>query len=172
MVLEPILTVSDADELATIGRSTVQGVYDQALADLTAAKDLLDGFGANGTSISTYTVSAMLSRIHLQQGDFADAAEEADRVIASGEYALAPTPLAPFNVAANTGEDVFAIQQTALSNAGNSNAGLATFYARLFGSGRGDVQVQQAFLDTFEEGDLRAGLQDDLFIDRHYWQCG
>ncbi|MDN5205188.1 RagB/SusD family nutrient uptake outer membrane protein [Fulvivirgaceae bacterium BMA10] len=163
LVLQPTLTAVDADALKTLGRSTVSAVYSQILDDLTQAKSLISAdLGANGTNISTYTVSAILSRVYLQQGNFALAAQEADRVISSEEYALAATPIGAFNNAANIGEDVFAIQQTSLSNAGTNNAGLTTFYARLFGNGRGDVQVQQAHLDEYEAGDLRGGLQNDL----------
>lgn len=163
LVLQPTLTTVDADALKTLGRSTVSEVYSQILDDLTKAKSLIStNLGRNGSNISTYTVSAILSRVYLQQGNFALAGQEADRVIGSGEYNLASTPLAAFNNAGNTPEDVFAIQQTALSNAGTNNAGLTTFYARLFGNGRGDVQIQQAHLDEYETGDLRGGLQGDL----------
>ncbi len=163
LVLQPTLTTEDADALKTLGRSTVANVYTQILDDLNQAKSLIStDLENNGSNISTYSVSAILSRVYLQQGNFAMAAEEADRVIASGVYSLAANPLAAFNNAGNTPEDVFAIQQTALSNAGTNNAGLTTFYARLFGNGRGDVQVQQTHLDEYEDGDLRGGLQDNL----------
>ncbi|MEM9326411.1 MAG: RagB/SusD family nutrient uptake outer membrane protein [Bacteroidota bacterium] len=162
LVLEPILDVASADAVASLGRGSVSDVYEQVLSDLMTAKTLLEDFGTNGISLSTYAVSAILSRVHMQQGNFTDAAAEASRVVESGEYLLNPSPLGAFNAASNTPEDVFAIQQNSLSNAGTNNAGLTTFYARLFGAGRGDVQVQQAFIDSFEDGDLRGGLQNDL----------
>ena len=151
-----------AEKLGLIGRSTVKDVYDQVIADLVKAETLLENAGTNGSSISTYAVSAILSRVYLQQGEFAKAAQSADRVIQSGEYSLNANPLRAFNSPSNSSEDVFAIQQTALSNAGTSNGGLATFYARLNGSGRGDMQVQEAFFDLFEPGDRRGQLEEDL----------
>ena len=163
LVLTPTVTAADADATANLGRSTVSLVYTQILDDLTIAKDLLsEELGTNGTNISTYTVSAILSRVYLQRGEYANAANEASRVIESGLYSLNPNPLGSFNNAANSAEEVFAIQQTSLSNAGTNNGGATTFYARLFGVGRGDIQVQQTFIDSFEPGDARGGLQDDL----------
>ncbi|MCV9389039.1 RagB/SusD family nutrient uptake outer membrane protein [Reichenbachiella ulvae] len=163
LVLTPTITVEDADALMEQGRSTVAAGYQQVLDDLLEAKGLIDvSYGKNGTSISTYTVSAVLSRVYLQRGEFALAAQEADRVIQSGEYTLGDDPIKAFNNVSNGPEDVFTIQQTALSNSGTSNGGLATFYARLFGSGRGDVQVQATHFTNYETGDLRSGLQDDL----------
>lgn len=162
LVLSAVNTTEDAEKLTLIGRSTVKAVYDQVISDLIKAKGLLEDEGANGTKISTYAVSAILSRVYLQQGEYAKAAEEANRVIESGFYSLGPSPLRVFNTPSNSSEDVFAIQQSALSNAGTSNGGLATFYARLNGSGRGDMQVQEAFFDLFEPGDLRGQIEDDL----------
>jgi hypothetical protein len=162
LVLKPINTVADADALVTIGRSTVTAVYTQVISDLTDAKELLEEFGKNGSNFSTYVASAILSRVYLQRGEFELAAEEADRVIGSGEYSLVAEPLAAFNNTANTKEDVFAIQQTSLSNAGTSNGGISTFYANLNGLGRGDMQVQEQHFDLYENGDTRAGLQEDL----------
>lgn len=162
LVLKSINTVAEAEATANLGRSTVAAVYAQVIDDLTQAEVLLEPFGSNSTSISTYTASAILSRVYLQQGEFELAAQAADRVINSGLYSLVPSPLSGFNNSANSAEDIFAIQQTALSNAGTSNGGLSTFYASLNGNGRGDIQVEDAHLAIYEANDLRGGLQDDL----------
>ncbi|GJM36493.1 MAG: membrane protein [Saprospiraceae bacterium] len=162
LVLKSINSVADAEATANLGRFTVAQVYTQVIDDLMRAETLLAPFGSNGTRISTYTASAILSRVYLQQSEFGLAAQAADRVISSDLYSLVPSPLSAFNNSANSTEDIFAIQQTALSNAGTNNAGLATFYARLNGSGRGDIQIQESQLALFEAGDLRGGLQEDL----------
>jgi hypothetical protein len=154
--------VAEADALKTIGRSTVAAVYTQIINDLEAAQTLLTPFDKNGTDISAYAAAAMLSRVYLQQANFPKAAAKADFVIQSELYELAGEPLDAFNNTANTKEDIFAIQQTALSNAGTSNGGLATFYASLNGTGRGDMQVQEEHFDIYEPGDNRSGLQEDL----------
>jgi len=162
LVLQAIVTTEDAEATANLGRFTVAEVYQQVISDLERSESLLAPSGTNGSFFSTYAASAILSRVYLQQGNFAMAAEKADRVIQSGLYSLVDDPLGAFNNPSNTPEDVFAVQQSTLRNAGLSNAGLATFYARLNGSGRGDMQVQQPQFDLYEEADLRGGLQDDL----------
>jgi starch-binding outer membrane protein, SusD/RagB family len=111
---------------------------------------------------STYVASAMLSRVYLQQGEFELAAEEANRVIESGLFALAATPLQAFNKNSIIDEYVFALKQTPTSNAGQSNYGIATFYASLNGTGRGDIIMLDQHLAKYEPGDLRSGI-DSLF---------
>jgi starch-binding outer membrane protein, SusD/RagB family len=59
----------------------------------------------------------------------------------------------------NTNEDIFAIQQSTISNAGTSNSGLATHYACLYGQGRGDIIINNQHLARYEEGDLRGSVQ-------------
>ena len=157
--VNPTVTEEDAQP---VPRSTVAQVYTQVIEDFTSAKSLLESFEQNGSRISTYAVSAMLSRVYLQQGEYQKAAEEANRVIASGLYKLVDAPLKAFNNPNNSVEDVFAIQQNAKSNAGTSNGGLATFYARLNGFGRGDMQIQQQHIDKYEPGDLREGIDTTL----------
>lgn len=157
--LEPSVTEEDAQPTL---RSSVAEVYAQVLEDLTQAKALLEPYGQNDIRISTYTVSAVLSRVYLQQGAYQLAAEEASRVIESGIYSLVDEPMKAFNSASNTEEDVFALQLNANSTSGTSNSGLATFYARLNGFGRGDMQVQAQHLAKYEPGDLRSGVDTSL----------
>ncbi len=157
--LTPTVTEEDAE---VIQRATVAEVYAQVIEDLTQARDLLVPYDQNGTRISSYTVSAILSRVYLQQSEFAKAAMEADRVIASGLYSLVDEPLKAFNNQSNTTEDIFALQLNSNSNVGDGNTGLTTFYARLNGVGRGDMQVQPQHLAKYEAGDLRKGLDTTL----------
>lgn len=162
LVLTPVNTVAEADALKTIGRSTVAAVYAQVINDLEQAQTLLTPFDKNGTNVSAYAAAAMLSRVYLQQANYPKAAEKADFVIASELFELSGEPLDAFNNTANSKEDIFAIQQSTLSNAGTSNGGVATFYASLNGTGRGDMQVQEPHFNIYEDGDLRGLVQDDL----------
>ncbi len=164
LVLDPILTVSDAEALGNIGRSNVAAVYTQVISDLQDAKSLLSE-DRNGTDLSSNAASAILSRVYLQQGNYTQAAIEANTVIQRDLYELTATPLAAFNNTANSSEDIFAIQQSTLSNAGTNNGGLTTFYASLNGPGRGDMQVDTLWIASYEAGDLRGGLQTDLSDD-------
>mgnify|MGYP001813989941 CR=1 FL=1 len=151
----------NVDDVTYPTRATVEAVYAQALADLGDAETLLDGLGGNDGYISTYSASAYLSRIYLQQGRYEEAAQKADRVIQSGEYALVEDPLEAFNNKSFVSEDVFAIRQTETSNHGESNGGLSTHYASLAGQGRGDVEINSAFLDNYGPNDRRGGLMTE-----------
>ena len=161
IILTPTLVVGDAVEVT---RNTVAECYDQAIADLTAAKTLLDSYGQNGVDVSTYAASAILSRIYLQQGNFSAAATEANRVIEQGGYSLMASPRLAHNNASNIPEDIFALQQNTASNVGN----LTVMYASLNDGGRGDYEIRSPFFDMFEAGDLRAGYQGASQMDDSY----
>ncbi len=150
-----------AEDVTFPTRATVEAVYAQAITDLGDAETMLHGFEGNDGYISTYSASAYLSRIYLQQGKYEEAAQKADRVIQSGEYALVEDPLEAFNNKGFVSEDVFAIRQTETSNHGESNGGLSTHYASLAGQGRGDVEINSAFLDNFGPNDRRGGLMTE-----------
>ncbi|RKD96901.1 RagB/SusD family nutrient uptake outer membrane protein [Marinifilum flexuosum] len=164
ILLDPVEGESD---VTYPGRSSVGDVYSRVLSDLTGAETLFTTYHtATGDSRMTYlnanVVKAVLARVYLQMGDYANATIKANDVIQSGSYGLVDAPLKAFNNSSYTPEDIFALQQTALSNAGESNAGLTTHYASLAGNGRGDMEMTSDFLDLFEVGDLRGGLTTDL----------
>ncbi len=152
IVLTPTLVAADAAE---VERNTVEQCYTQAITDLTAAKTLLESYGNNGTSLSTYAASAILSRVYLQQGNFTAAATEANRVIEQGGYGLMPTPRQAHNNAGNVAEDIFAFQNNTASNVGT----LAVMYASLNDAGRGDYEIREPFMSLFEADDLRGSYQ-------------
>ena len=135
-------------------RATVAQVYAQVITDLTDAENLLPE--DNGFFASKYAAAAMLSRVYLQQGDYANAAAAASRVIDGGLYSLTPTyveafPFNPLNtseVIGNTSEDVFAIQVTATQGVNSFNTYFSPF-------GRGDIDINPDYLAQFEAGDER-----------------
>ena len=159
IVLKPT-TVIGADSYPS--RSTVAQVYAQAIADLTDAETKLTtstSFYAN-----TYSASAILARIYLQQGQYAKAVTEATKVISSGAYSLVanyadefPFPNQNAVHVDNTTEDIFAIQVTAQQGVNDLN----TFYASSDYAGRGDISVRSTFLDEFEEGDGRLAVYNE-----------
>jgi len=152
LVLTPTSVVSDA---VPVARNTVEQCYTQAEDDLQIARDLLpDMNGVYGSSLAT---SAVLARLYLQMGNYPLAASEANRVIESGNFGLAATPLKAFNNSENSVEDVFAIQK----NINSSIGWLTVMYASLAGAGRGDYEIQQVFLDRFDPSDLRGAFQED-----------
>ncbi len=152
LMLTPTKDVADA---VNVPRNTVEEGYSQALDDLTAARDLLPE--ENDVYASSLAASAILARIHLQMGNYASAATEANQVIQSGLFSLTNTPLKAFNNSSNSPEDIFAFQNNVASN----NPWLAVMYASLNGAGRGDYEIQQVFLDRFDPSDERGMFQEN-----------
>lgn len=159
------LTANKTEEQASqqLARATVGEVYAQVLADLRAAEQLLPEENPRGNGrVSKFSAKAMLARVYLQQGNYAQARNLANEVIEDGAsvgLTLTPSVTAPFRVR-NSSESLFEIQQNDQYNAGTANDGLTTFFAPS-NKGRGDVAVLAAFLDQFEPTDLRgpdAGL--------------
>jgi hypothetical protein len=152
IVLTPTSSVTDASK---VKRNTVAEVYAQAIADLTDAKAKLPG--SNGFYATTYAASAMLARIYLQKGDYANAVAEATLVINSGKYSLTSAyadafqPLSSPAPVSNTSEDVFAMQV----NTSSGNNSFQEFYSA---NGRGDITINKSFLNEFEAGDDRLQL--------------
>jgi tetratricopeptide (TPR) repeat protein len=149
IVLTPSLS---SDDNADVSRNTVGEVYAQAIEDLTAARDLLPE--KNTVYATTYAASAMLARIYLQQENYEGALAEADRVISSNRYKLVPDYEDVFAQDDNTTEDIFAIQ---VSNQDGGNAMNTYFSTALYG-GRGDIQIEQQFYDSYAADDLRSDL--------------
>ena len=152
IVLDPTRApIGDEDKKP---RAKVSEVYAQVISDLTEAEALLPE--ENGFFATKYSAAAMLSRVYLQKGDYANAAAAASRVIESGYFALTPSYLDafPYNpdntneVIGNTEEDVFAIQVTNSQGTNSFN----TYFSPL---GRGDIDISQSFLDEFEPDDER-----------------
>lgn len=155
LVLTPSTNVDQAT--AQTPRSTVAQTYAQAIDDLTKAASLLPG--DNGTRADKYSALAFLSRIYLQQGNYAKALDASNQVIQSGNFRLSPSVTGPFRNR-NTSESLFEIQQNDQNNAGTSNDGLTTLYASLptpdgGAVGRGDVQVNTPFVNQYSETDAR-----------------
>ncbi|MFT3949782.1 MAG: RagB/SusD family nutrient uptake outer membrane protein [Agriterribacter sp.] len=150
-----IKTKATKDETAAFeqkARNTVAEVYAQVISDLTGAVQKLPE--ENGTRVNKYTAYAFLSRVYLQMHEYSNALAAADEVIESSAFELNASISAVFDNK-NTKESIFEIQQNDQNNAGTANDGMATFYASLVGIGRADVRMVSAFLDTYDENDLR-----------------
>lgn len=125
-----------------VPRSSVAAVYSQVITDLTTAEArLTTSSGFNTFSATRFACAALLARVYLQQGDFANAAAAANRAAAGtfrlngyyGDnfgYALATNSTS--SLVGNTPEDIFTIQINAQSGTNQLNV----FYAR---NRRGDV---------------------------------
>ncbi|WP_431214186.1 RagB/SusD family nutrient uptake outer membrane protein [Puia sp. P3] len=156
LVLKPTYSY-DSSAAGKPSRATVQQTYSQIVADLTAAAALLPSSNSDFRA-DVYSAHAMLSRVYLNMGRYADAAAHADTVIASKNFALT-TFDKTFNIDGNSTEDVFAIQQNTQSNAGTANNGLTTFYSPYETGGRGDAQVSPLYSGVFDDpNDVRLGF--------------
>ncbi|MEJ0030084.1 MAG: RagB/SusD family nutrient uptake outer membrane protein [Bacteroidota bacterium] len=113
LVLKPTNAITD-ESYPT--RATVEQIYQQVIADLTRAESLMLEYaesddGSENDPYATHgAAAAILSRVYLGMGDFANARDAADRVIASGNYSLTDTYEEAFNNASNSTEDIFAMQ--------------------------------------------------------------
>ncbi|MHA4843340.1 RagB/SusD family nutrient uptake outer membrane protein [Flavitalea antarctica] len=157
LVLEPVYGYDASKHNPS--RATVDAVYKQVLADLTAAAADLPEIGETARA-GKYSALAFLSRVHLSMLNYSGAATAANEVILSDEFGLNVNFSGAFNNANNTVEDIFAIQQTSQSNSGTNNNGMNTFYAAYtlappLISGRGDVQVSTAYPGLFGLTDVR-----------------
>lgn len=146
-------TNTEAEAFEKVPRSTVKEVYDLVIADLTKAATLLPE--ENEKRASRYAALAFLSRVYLQQGNYAAAIAAANEVIESGLFKLNASVSAVFTNK-NTDESIWEIQQNEQNNAGTSNNGMATFYASKPGIGRADVRITASFVaNSYPAGDLR-----------------
>lgn len=146
-------TIGDISAANRVPRSTVQQTYDLILDDLTQAKALLPK--KNEVYATTYAASAILSRVYLQMEDYANARDEANMVIASGQYSLTDTYKEAFNNTSNSLEDIFAMQVTAQDDQNDMHL----FWSiGDFGARDGDVEILDKHLNLYDSNDDRLAL--------------
>ena len=153
IVLTPTRSI---DAASIVARNSVAEVYAQVIKDLTDAEAKLPA--TNGFFATKYSAAAILARVYLQQGDYANAAQAANRVIASGKYALngsyadefPSSPNGPVPIS-NTSEDIFAVQVNATQGINDFN----TFYSS---NGRGDITINDVHLNLYETNDDRLNM--------------
>ncbi|MBK9510659.1 MAG: RagB/SusD family nutrient uptake outer membrane protein [Cytophagaceae bacterium] len=150
LVTTPTRGVTDIDNRP---RATVEAVYNLVLEDLKSAESLLEagfspGFATKGA------VQALMARVYLQQGKYAEARDAANKVINSGEYQLTSTFEEAFSDDTNDDEAIFKIIVTDQDGSNSMN----TFYAPSTYQGRGDVRVQNKHLAVYEADDSRGSF--------------
>jgi len=148
IILKPTRVVTEADNVA---RNSVEQVYAQVIADLTKAEQLLPV--SNGIFATKGAAAAMLSRVYLMQGRYAEARDAANRVIASGRYAMARNFADVFTESSSdyAREHIFRIVVTDQDGVNAMN----TYYASAAFQGRGDIRIQTKHLDLYAPGDIR-----------------
>lgn len=145
LVLTPTVTIT---EQSKVKRNTVAQVYAQVMADLTDAEAKLPQ--TNGFYATKAAAAAMLARVYLQQRNYTNALNAANRAITNSGASLTSSYADAFGIT-NTNEDIFAIQVTSTSGA----QGFNEFYSS---SQRGDIQIEDKHLDLYELDDDRLNL--------------
>ncbi len=150
IVLEPTQGITDENN---VPRSTVEEVYNQIIGDLTKAEAQLPE--DNDWRASSGSAAALLARVYLQKGDYANARDAANRVITSGAYSLVGNYASVFNRDNNSSEDIFSVQITTQDGLNNMN----TFFATpQFGGRDGDIEILPGHLNLYNANDDRLDL--------------
>lgn len=156
LILNPTLVV---DESSNVARNSVKEVYDRVVADLVKAESLLPS--SNSRYANKWAAAAMLSRVHLMLGNYAQARDAASRVITGSGRTLASTFnslwFTYINLGGTTpGEYLFSMKVT---NQDGVNA-INTYFGRTIGSipgtaGRSDCKIRASHIAKYEAGDQR-----------------
>ncbi len=162
LVLEPF-----EGELTFPARATLNEVHSQiekdlleALPHLNKASEFGDPSEARGRA-TVGAAQALLSRLHLYRGNWAKAEEYARAVLADNSYQLA----SDYSFySANTSEDVFTIQNSAIDNGRTGSGGLASYYRPTSDGGRGDAPFSDELIAAYGENKDAAGN----IIDKRY----
>lgn len=142
------ITISDY-----VSRNTVEEVYNQVIADLTLAASLLPE--NNGVYATKEAANALLARVYLQKGDYADSRDASNAVISSGLYSLMTNYADEFNNDNNTAEDIFATQ----INTQDRISSMTEFFSiPEYGGGDGDIDILDGHLNLYSPGDTRRDL--------------
>ena len=139
------------DETSFVSRATVEECYTQILGDLAQAKSLLPD--ENGARAGKYTAAALMARVYLQMGRYAEARDNANEVIGSGLFSLLPDYAQLWNNEDNTSEDIYAVQ---ISNQDFTEATMTVFFSvPAYGGRDGDIEIEQKHLDLYDPTDQR-----------------
>jgi hypothetical protein len=136
------------DESSYPTRATQQESYAFIVQDLEEAATLLAATRANGRATQG-AVNALLARIYLEDGKYAQARDKATAVIDNTTYVLTPTFREMF-ANKNTSESIFELQFTV----NNSNSLAFWFFPTAIG-GRLGFAPSPGLYDAFEAGDTR-----------------
>lgn len=141
----PVILTPTVEEPA---RNTIEEVYTQVITDLTTARPLL-------TNESIYRFSqdaadALLARVYLYKGDYANAEQSATQVINSGRYTITDDIIGAFE-APGSSEEIFTLQFVATETNGADNLG------QIYNpDGYGDIRVASDLIDLYGADDERA----------------
>jgi len=146
----PLLTATDYRTTSIAPRTSVTEIYGLIKSDLLVAENLLADtyLGAINVRPSKFTASALLARVYLFLGDWANAEAESSYVINSGNYKLESDL-----------NNVFVIGSTEaiwqLSHTGFNTYEGFTFIPSSFPSSKPALALTPSLYNSIESGDLR-----------------
>jgi tetratricopeptide (TPR) repeat protein len=162
IVLTPTkVTNPTPEEISALAvrRNTVAEVYAQVIEDLTRAEALLPV--SNTYYANRPAAAAMLSRVYLMQGDYANALAAANRAITTQNTLVTPWTSLYNNFinttsSQNPPEYLFTIRVTEQDGASALNTYYGTTVASIPGTaGRSDVRILERHRQQYEAGDVR-----------------
>src|SRR5690606_14381359 len=155
-------TPEDVINMTLPDRATVKETYEQVVADLKKAEELLAG--TSHIRASKGAAQAMLSRVYLyMSGTYESPNREyaqlsvdyANKVINSGEYALLPREqFMKYNTLTpeNNPETIFAVKRVAAEFSGYDHYyGVGGMYANIGGMGGGAMYASAEYIDLLNE---------------------
>lgn len=147
----PLVTTTDYSINARLPRATATAIYAQVLADLNdAVKKLPTTYPSSGqVRANFYTAQALLAKVHLYQGNWKAAYDEADSVITQGGFRL-ETDLK--NVFLDGSQE--AIWQVPIQNQ-YQGTGEAMNFIPYSSNQTPNYVVTDSLLNQFESGDMR-----------------
>ncbi|WP_340104463.1 RagB/SusD family nutrient uptake outer membrane protein [Rhodohalobacter sp. 8-1] len=146
LLLEPVEN-NDFNQIPDLERSTVEATYQQILSDLETAISLMQGYD-NNTALSYWPAIALRARINLYAGNYGDAFDDADDVIANGGYSLVENVSDLYSNTGTTSESIFDLVFT-----DQDGSSLFTYMFQ-----RDEYNVDPDLTGSFEAGDDRADL--------------
>ena len=166
--------VTHKDPSGNPARNTVKEVYDQVIADLLEAEDIIDpdyirdGKDASAC-VTLEAIQALLARVYLYSEQWQKAADYATKVIDSGKFTLwtaddyKKPETSPFCADTHDGSDEVIFE--VYGSIQNSYDGYWDGLANMCGPGTyGDAGATNQLVALYEEGDARA----NLFVDSSY----
>lgn len=145
--------VLETDTFSEPARNTVAEVYAQVLSDLNEGLSRMGNSPRNGntSTLSAWSAKALLARVYLHMGDFANARAMANDVIENGPYTLVDN--AGYAAAWTndySSESIFEIAMTITDNRGSD--ALGRMYIE---EGYGDYLPSNEVYDLIPDGDAR-----------------
>lgn len=146
LLIEPIEN-NDFNRIPNLSRSTVAQVYAQVMSDVDTAVDLLPGFNDRGR-MNFWAALSLRARIQLYRGNYAEAFQDAERVITEGPFQLLDNVRDIYVALTPTAESIFDVEFN-----DQDQSSFNTYIIR-----RDEYNVDPSLLDAFEDGDARADL--------------